>query len=164
LKSSTFTQSPFPTNAFFDDLKNIKLENDYIKKLPNDTIKFNLICSAYFVKMMKVLQQISPESILHLGTLPDTKFEDFSMPFMKRIRQALSRFSRWESRESRKLQDHIETSRRQFPDMADSPTLTTMELSNKGRRGLAKAADGIRVMTASSKTRRRLRRQRTKRK
>ena len=49
----------------FDRLNNIEIEDEFIKKLPNDSIKFELVVCYCICEFIKISEKIDPNSVLH---------------------------------------------------------------------------------------------------
>lgn len=67
---------PLPFNRFekeFRLLKDIKLENDFVKNLSNDSVKFQLVVSHCFTKLLYISKKIDPNSVLELVSVGEIK-------------------------------------------------------------------------------------------
>lgn len=54
-------------NDVYQDLEKIDVENDFVFKLPNDAVKFQLISSHCFKELYDAMEKIDPESIEKLA-------------------------------------------------------------------------------------------------
>ena len=62
-------------DAVFSALRNAYIVNDFVKKLPDDEIKFQLLVSECSCTLIMMMKKIDPNSALDLEATEDTKFE-----------------------------------------------------------------------------------------
>jgi hypothetical protein len=62
-------------NVIFSALQNAHIVNDFLKKLPNDAIKLQLLVSECFCTLLMITKKIDPKSVLDLKATEDTTFE-----------------------------------------------------------------------------------------
>jgi len=55
----------------FELLKDANITNDFVKKLPNDSVKFQLIVSQCFVELFYISKKLDPSSVLELELVGD---------------------------------------------------------------------------------------------
>lgn len=55
----------------FKDLKKVQISSDFVKKLPNDSRKFQLMVSHCCVELMKISETLEPSSVLQLELVGD---------------------------------------------------------------------------------------------
>jgi hypothetical protein len=58
-------------SPFFTQLANATISNEFLKNLPNDSIKFSLIMSKCFVDLFYVSKRLDPNSVLELEAAGD---------------------------------------------------------------------------------------------
>lgn len=66
----------FPSNQIFKDLSNVVLKSDYVNNLPNDVLKYSLICSEYSISFFILLGNIDETTIMHLELDDESGFEE----------------------------------------------------------------------------------------
>jgi hypothetical protein len=62
-------------DVIFSALQNAYIVNDFLKKLPNDAIKFQLLASECCCTLLLIMRKIDPSSVLDLEATEDTTFE-----------------------------------------------------------------------------------------
>jgi len=65
---------PDHANSEFKYLSNADIESDFVKNIPNDSAKFQLIVSHCFTKMLFISQKIDPNSVSYFETPDDFSF------------------------------------------------------------------------------------------
>lgn len=61
----------------FQRLKETYIKSDFVKKLPNDSIKFQLIVSQCFLELLQISKKLDPSSVLELELVGDiTQIEE----------------------------------------------------------------------------------------
>lgn len=64
--------------AEFESLKEIHISNDFVKKLPNNSVKFQLITSYCFAQLLTICEKLDPSSVLQLELVGDmTPIEEY---------------------------------------------------------------------------------------
>ena len=62
-------------DVIFSALQNAHIVNDFLKKLPNDAIKFQLLASECSCTLTMIMRKIDPSSVLDLEATEDSTFE-----------------------------------------------------------------------------------------
>jgi len=57
----------------FKMLKDAKISNDFLKKLPNDSKKFQLLVSGCILEILRICKKLDPNSVTNLGLVSDIK-------------------------------------------------------------------------------------------
>jgi hypothetical protein len=55
----------------FEALKDVEIDSDFVKNLPNDYVKFQLIVSYCFTKLLYISKKLDPTSVLDLEAIDD---------------------------------------------------------------------------------------------
>lgn len=64
--------------AEFESLKEIHISNEFVKKLPNNSVKFQIITSHCAVQLIKICEKLDPSSVLQLELVSDmTPIEEY---------------------------------------------------------------------------------------
>ncbi|MEM3041450.1 MAG: hypothetical protein QXG97_05445 [Nitrososphaerota archaeon] len=61
-----------------ESLKDVKINNDFVDNLPNDAVKFQLISSYCFTRLLEISEKLDPSSVLHLEAVGDFEIIDDS--------------------------------------------------------------------------------------
>lgn len=59
----------------FELLENVDIGNDFVKNLPDDSVKFQLIFHHCFAELLYISKRIDPNSVLELESTDETTFE-----------------------------------------------------------------------------------------
>lgn len=65
---------PDHANAEFKSLDDVNIESDFVKNLPNDSVKFQLISSYCFTKMLYISIEMDPNSVSYFEADEDYSF------------------------------------------------------------------------------------------
>ena len=62
-------------DVVFSALQNVHIVNDFLRKLPDDEIKFQLLASECSCTLTMIMRKIDPSSVLDLEATEDSTFE-----------------------------------------------------------------------------------------
>ena len=65
----------FNKNKVFESLSEIKCGDNRINVLPNDCQKYQVTCSYCSLQIFNIIQELSPETIMHLESTEETEFK-----------------------------------------------------------------------------------------